>query len=129
MKPMRFAAVLAIAVIVSSANPQVQETKNVAAEVTKEPWNFSLGATTSVMPDFQDYTQPPTTFIADHGRLHLEARYNYEDLDTGSVWMGYHFGGGEKLKWSFKPMLGGVFGHTTGVVSGYRLSLAYRKLT
>jgi hypothetical protein len=63
---------------------------------------------TYLVPDDRDYVQP--TFIADYDWLHVEARYNYEDFDTGSVWAGYNFGGGEKLEWEISPMLGGVFG-------------------
>jgi hypothetical protein len=67
------------------------------------------------------------TLTADRGWLHLEGRYNYENLETGSVWVGYNFGGGEKLEWEFTPMLGGVFGNTTGIAPGYKLSLTYWK--
>src|SRR5438034_7336511 len=58
---------------------------------------------------------PYTTLFrsADRGWLHLETRYNYENLETGSVWVGYNFSGGEKLQWEFTPILGGVFGNTT----------------
>jgi len=68
------------------------------------------------------------TVTADRDWLHLEARYNYEALETGSAWVGYNFGGGEKLSWEFTPMLGGVFGDTTGVAPGYRGSLSWWKL-
>jgi hypothetical protein len=124
---MRFVALLAIAV---AGNIGAQDAKNLAPEVTKEtdekPWSFSLSATTYAVPDFREYVQP--TFTADRHWLHLEARYNYENLDTGSLWLGYNFGGGEKLAWEFTPMLGGVFGDTTGIAPGYRLSLSYWKI-
>src|SRR5262249_52068401 len=60
--------------------------------------------------------------------LHLEARYNYEALDTGSVWLGYNLSGGEKLTWELTPMLGGVFGDTRGIAPGYKGSLGWWKL-
>src|ERR1044072_1263305 len=75
-------------------------------EEDENAWSFSASASTYVVPDFQEYVQP--TFTADRGWLHLEARYNYENLETGSVWLGYNFSGGEKLAWEFTPMLGGV---------------------
>jgi hypothetical protein len=81
---------------------------------------------TYVVPDGRDYAQP--TITADHGGLHLEARYNYEALDTGSVWLGYNYSGGEKLAWEFTPMLGGAFGHTAGLAPGYKGSLSWWKL-
>jgi len=34
---------------------------------------------------------------ADHGWLHLEARYNYENLRTGSLWAGYNFSAGQEV--------------------------------
>ena len=127
---MRLVALFAIAVVVSSANARSEETKNVTPEVSREAdekaWSFSVSATTYVVPDFQEYVQP--TFTADRGWLHLETRYNYENLDTGSLWLGYNFAGGEKLEWEFTPMLGAVFGDTTGIAPGYKLSLTYWKL-
>jgi len=135
---MRFLALIAFAVLLAGNNAMAQETtntsgstaKNTAPAVTKEAdekaWSFSASATTYIVPDFQEYVQP--TFTADHGWLHLETRYNYENLETGSVWVGYNFSGGKKLEWEFTPMLGGVFGNTTGIAPGYRLSLTYWKL-
>src|SRR6185436_20186574 len=79
---------------------------------TDEPddnaWSFSASAYTYLVPDSGNYAQP--TFTAARGWLHLEARYNYEALDTGSAWVGYNFGGGDTLAWELTPMVGGVFG-------------------
>jgi hypothetical protein len=93
--------------------------------VTKQ-WSFSASAYAYFVPDSREYLQP--TFTADRGWLHLEARYNYENLETGSAWVGYNFGGGEKLSWELTPMLGGVFGNTTGIAPGYKGSLSWWKL-
>jgi hypothetical protein len=49
-------------------------------------------------------------------------------MDTGSAWVGYNFGGGEKLAWELTPMLGGVFGHTAGLAPGYKGSVSWWKL-
>jgi len=89
-------------------------------------WSFSVSAYTYIVPDGRDYVQPTVT--ADRDWLHLEARYNYEALDTGSAWVGYNFSGGEKLAWEFTPMLGGVFGDTKGVAPGYKGSLGWWKV-
>jgi hypothetical protein len=89
-------------------------------------WAFSASAYTYFVPDSREYVQP--SLAADRGSLHLEARYNYEDLETGSVWVGYNFGGGDKLAWEFTPMLGGVFGNTTGIAPGYKGTLSWWKL-
>jgi len=89
-------------------------------------WSFSASAYTYIVPDSREYVQP--TITADRGWLHLEARYNYENLETASTWVGYNFKGGEKLAWEFIPMLGGVFGNTTGIAPGYEGSLSWWKL-
>jgi hypothetical protein len=67
-------------------------------------------------------------FAVDHEALHLEARYNYEDLTTGSAWGGYNFSGGSELGWTLTPILGVVFGNTNGIAPGYKGSLGWWKL-
>jgi hypothetical protein len=89
-------------------------------------WSFSASAYAYFVPDDQDYVQP--AFKADRGRLHLEARYNYEDRRTGSAWAGYNFSVGDKLTLEFTPMLGAVFGDTNGVAPGFEMTLGWRKL-
>jgi len=96
------------------------------AEETAKAWSFSASAYTYVVPDESAYAQPTVT--ADRGWLHLEARYNYEALETGSTWVGYNFAGGKKLAWEFTPMLGGVFGDVTGIAPGYEASVSWWKL-
>jgi hypothetical protein len=98
----------------------------ITEEVNSKAWFFSASAYTYIVPDSREYVQP--TFSADHDWLHLEARYNYENLETASAWIGYNFSGGKKLAWEFTPMLGGVFGNTTGIAPGYKGSLSWWKL-
>jgi hypothetical protein len=137
MKQMRFLLLLGFAVFVAGHHMLGQETAialdskttrtpaTLSEEGDEKAWSFSASASTYFVPDDREYVQP--SFSADHGWLHLEARYNYENLKTGSVWIGYNFSGGKKLEWEFTPMLGGVFGNTTGIAPGYRLSLTYWK--
>src|SRR5687768_6077668 len=98
---------------------------DVADEPSDEGWSFSVSAYTYVVPDDDDYIQP--TITADRGWLHLEARYNYEDLNTASAWIGYNLAGGDKLAWEFTPMVGAVFGDTSGGALGYKGSLSWWK--
>ena len=70
-------------------------------------WSFSLITSGYLVPHDQSYASP--TFTADHRRLHLEARYNYEDHETGSLWTGYNFSVGDKIALEVTPMLGVVF--------------------
>lgn len=117
-------------VVSTDTNTAVSTATNSTPDLTKEvdgkAWSFSASVFTYIIPDDRDYAQP--TITADRGWLHLEARYNYEALDTGSAWIGYNFSGGEKLAWEFTPMLGGVFGDTTGIAPGYKGSLSWWKL-
>jgi hypothetical protein len=137
MKQMRFPALIVIAVVLADGNALADPTTNapdtkatsaptaLSKEVDEKAWSFSASVSTYVVPNDQEYVQP--TLTADRGWLHLETRYNYENLETGSAWVGYNFSGGEKLEWEFTPMLGGVFGNTTGIAPGYKFSLAYWK--
>jgi len=97
-----------------------------AEDSDEKRWAFSLTANTYLISGGHDYVQP--TFTADHDWLHLEARYNYEGLDTGSAWVGYNFSFGKDLTLDVTPMLGGVFGHTDGVAAGYEATLRWWKL-
>ncbi len=44
------------------------------------------------------------------------------------LWAGYNWSFGEKVAFDLTPLLGGVFGDTTGVAPGYKASLSWRKL-
>ncbi len=92
----------------------------------KEPWAYSLTTDGYIVPDGESYVSPVLT--ADRQWLHLEARYNYENLNTGSLWAGYNFSAGKKLQLALTPMIGGVFGRTTGIAPGCEASLTYKKL-
>jgi hypothetical protein len=96
------------------------------SEASEKKWSFSASVYTYIVPDSRDYPQPTVT--ADHEHLHLEARYNYESLETGSLWIGANLSGGEKLTWELTPMLGGVFGDLTGIAPGYKGLLGWWKL-
>ena len=89
-------------------------------------WSFSASAYGFFVPDSRSYLNP--NLVAERGGLHLEARYNYEALETGSAWVGWRFGFGDALALEVTPMLGGVFGSVDGIAPGYVLSLGYRQL-
>jgi hypothetical protein len=135
MKTMRASEIVCVVLVLCASQALGQTTTNApvatnaplpAIENDTKKWSFSASAYTYVVPDAHDYVQP--TITADRNWLHLEARYNYEALDTGSAWVGYNFAGGEKLAWVVTPMLGGVFGDTTGIAPGYKVSLGWWKL-
>lgn len=93
---------------------------------TDKDWNFGLSAYTYILPEERDYVQP--TISLDRDWLHLEARYNYEAEDAGSLWIGYNLAGEGRIGWEFTPMIGGVFGNLRGIAPGYKGSLNWWKL-
>ena len=108
MRPLAF---LAIALTLA--------TQTVSAQTT-----FALSAYSYFVPDDRDYVQP--TFTLDRDWLHLEARYNYENLDTTSLWVGYNISRSNTVTFDFTAKVGGVFGKTDGVAPGYSFTLGWR---
>jgi len=100
--------------------PMTEET---SGKTDQARWEYSVSTTVYVPLDSQDYANPIIT--SDHDWFHIEARYNYEALKTGSLFLGYNFSFGEKLEIGLTPMLGGVFGNTTGIAPGYTISASY----
>ena len=119
-------AVAGEALLAQPPTVPVSEAADTPPDGGEKAWSVSASAYTYAPADDPDYVQP--TFTADRGWLHLEARYNYEALATGSAWIGYNFSGGEKLAWELTPMLGGVFGDTAGIAPGYKGSLTWSML-
>jgi len=87
------------------------------------PWAFSVNGFYYSIPDDDDFVIAIGT--ADRGNLHLEARYNYEALKTGSLFAGWTFSMGETFTADFTPMLGAAFGETVGIVPALEMSLGY----
>lgn len=88
-------------------------------------WNFSAWAEMFIIPGEEDFFNP--TFYARHKSLHLEARYNYEDRNTASLWAGHRFKFGKAVKFVFVPMGAIVFGNTNGIAPGLETEITYKK--
>jgi hypothetical protein len=86
-------------------------------------WTYSATGMYYSFRDQDDFLLAVAT--ADRGPLHLEARYNYEAIDSGSLFVGWKFSGGEKLTYEFTPILGGVFGQKEGIAPGLEAAVAY----
>lgn len=86
------------------------------------PLSFNLSLNNYFFKD--DYILNPIV-TADRGGLHLEGRYNYEDLQTLSLFGGYNIVVGNALKWEVTPMFGFAFGHTSGVIPAFESILSY----
>src|SRR6516164_3431863 len=95
-------------------------------EENETKWEFSASTLTYLAQHARDYANP--NFTADRDWLHLEARYNYEALKTGSFWLGRNFETGHTLKFEVTPMLGGVFGDITGIAPGYEIVVTYKNI-
>lgn len=108
-------------------NCQAQGQSADSARAASEPQAraFYASGYAFFIPDDRDYVSP--IFTADRGRLHLEARYNYEDLETASLFLGWNFSAGEKLLLEATPMIAGVFGNTAGIAPGYKFTLSYHR--
>jgi hypothetical protein len=116
--------ILAVCAFLLPLLAQAQE--NNAVPDAQPAWSASASLLSYWLPDDADYSSP--TLSADRDRLHLEARYNYENLDTASLWIGYNRSFGDTIAVDFTPMVGGVFGDTRGFAPGYHLSIAWQTL-
>lgn len=116
------------AAILAALQIQIALAAGAAAEEVEESaqWAASVSAYLYVLPEDSAYAQP--TLALDRDWLHLEARYNYENLETGSAWVGYNLEFGDELWLELTPMLGGVFGATNGIAPGYEYTLGWWKL-
>jgi len=114
--------------LLGQATPGGASVKTSPAEA--DPWEYNLTVDGYVVPDGTSYVNP--VFTADRNRLHLEARYNYENLRTGSLWVGHNFSwgdvdSGDNWEFDLTPMIGGVFGRTNGIAPGLEVEFQYRK--
>ena len=118
------AITFALAAAISLGGTTTDVLSEEASETEDNEWSYSLSITTYLAQHARDYANPVVS--ADRSWLHLETRYNYEAIKTGSIWFGYNFSFGEKLEFELTPMLGGVFGDVTGVAPGYTVSISYK---
>ena len=130
---MRWLGLAAVLLITASCGAQSQTPSEPHSPNPKpsgtnaEPWEYSLTVDGYIIEGEDGYASP--TFTADHNWLHLEARYNYENLRTGSLWAGYNISWGKTWQFAVTPMIGGVFGRTNGIAPGCEASVAWKKLT
>ncbi len=87
-------------------------------------WDFGADLNFYFLTD--DFFMLPV-LRADNNKVHLETRYNYEDMQTFSAWIGYNISGGNNLEYLITPMIGGVTGNTDGIAPGLELTLGYKK--
>jgi cytochrome c2 len=127
MRAHRHLALLAVGVFFSSEALAQIGTHTASAGPASNSWSVSIIADGYVTPHAEFFVSP--IIATNRDWLHLEARYNDEDQSTGSMWFGYNCSGGRKLTWEVTPMIGGVFGRTTGIAPGFQASLSYKKFS
>jgi hypothetical protein len=87
---------------------------SVVVASAESPWSSSASGTT-YFGDTTDLYLVPDVSVEYYG-LHVEGRYNYEDLHTGSIFLGWHLEWGDKTAGlDLTPMAGWVTGRTDGV--------------
>src|SRR4051794_8871707 len=117
---MRASLVLAAASLVATAA--------LAQEPAPPTWSWSLTGSQYWLPHEPDFLLGVAT--ADRDALHLEARWQYEDLRSVSLFAGRRFGFplGEELHLDVTPIAGPLLGRTNGIVPGIEVDLAWRWL-
>nr|MCU0406473.1 hypothetical protein [Ignavibacteriaceae bacterium] len=116
MKTLSFLTIIIFLSFLSSQSFSQEEDSSVSTE-------WTISAETDL------YFTDPFVFlpilIADKGNLHIEARYNYEDLKTVSAWIGYSFSGGDDFEYFITPMVGSAFGRTNGIAPGLEFTFGF----
>jgi len=127
MKVTRRALPALAALIVTTALAAEDELSGRRASPATQPsWDFAITAYPTAVRNGETYTS--AIAAADHGPLHLEARYNYEAIGTRSAFVGWTFPGTGPITWELTPLLGGAWGTTQAFVPGMEASLAWRRL-
>lgn len=72
----------------------------------------------------------PVGIVAlNHGPWHFEARYNYEDIQTGSLWVGWNLSTGSAVELEFTPMAALVIGTVDGFAPGFEATVSWKRFT
>ena len=96
-----------------------------ATAAAQSAWTASVAVATYVFPDDDDFAQPTAT--ADRGPLHLEVRYNSEDIGATSVFAGWNVEFGSTVKVALTPIAGFVAGSIDGGIVGVKADLSWRR--
>ncbi|MEQ1633618.1 MAG: hypothetical protein ABL997_14665 [Planctomycetota bacterium] len=122
------AALAALPDLASAQSPTIEDPRVADTTAAEAPaWEFSATVLSFYVPGDREYIQPIVE--ADRDWLHLEARFNYEGVDTGSLWAGvnFDFGSEDGLLVALTPMVGVAAGDTEGVAPGYRCGVSWQR--
>ncbi len=115
------ALVLLYASLCAAGEAPIATTPSATAAVPE--WSHAVTGSYYSFRDQKDFFV--AVGVAERGSLHLEARINYEAINSGSLFGGWKFSGGDKLTWEVTPLLGGVFGQKEGIAPGFEASIGY----
>lgn len=116
MKPISFTALIVCLPFISFAQS--------ASDNINNEWNGSAVSYFYFVPG--EKIPPTLTGFTDHKSLHLEARYNYEDINSFSAFAGWNFEKQfGKLNVTATPMAGVVVGHSNGILPGFEVTASY----
>jgi hypothetical protein len=114
MRMIGIAPAAALLLVALTCNAQDGKMETLPSSTSDAPrWAFSVTGSYYSFRNQDDFLLAVAT--AERGPLHLEARYNYEAQDSGSLFAGWKFSGGEKLTYELTPILGAVFGQKEGI--------------
>src|SRR5262245_402403 len=97
-----------------------------ARPASAQVWEYGLSGFVFDPPHGSSYFSPIA--YGDHAGLHLEARYNYENLETGSGFVGWNCAAGGEIALAVTPMVGLVAGKTNGVAPGLEADITWKRL-
>lgn len=111
----------------SGAPPAASALASAASTAPEGPqWSLEATAYLYMLVGDAPYLGPVVT--ADRGHLHLEARYNYEDPEAVSGWVGYNWETAGRIALTITPMAGIVAGADSGIAAGLKFDLSWRWL-
>lgn len=90
-----------------------------------QSWSFGISGFVFDPPEDSGYFSPIA--YADRARLHVEARYNYEDLETVSAFVGWNLSAGGDVALALTPIVGVLIGETDGVAPGFEAEVTWRE--
>src|SRR4030095_4183825 len=110
-----------LAVVPASAQPVEH------AEHEEHAWSFGASFSWYFLREQADFGV--VTATADHGPIHLEARYNYEAKRTASTFVGWNFEFGETVTFGITPIVGCMFGEAGGPILGLEVAVGWGPLS
>jgi len=125
MRLARAAVVLFAPALLAAAPASAQPVEHAGPE--ERPWSFGAALSWYFVHDQKNFGV--VTATADHGPIHLEARYNYEALHTASTFVGWNFEFGETVTFGLTPIVGCMFGEVGGPILGLELAIGWGPLS